>query len=59
MNYKIFKHRKKKRGGIQKIALKLFRVALESDFVAEIRKEEIAVCQDEANQQHYEVKYLS
>merc|ERR1719500_1052533 len=31
------------------------RVALESDFVAEIRKEEIAVCQDEANQQHYEV----
>ena len=46
----------KKRGGIQKIALKLFRVALESDFVAEIRKEEIAVCQDEANQQHYEVK---
>jgi len=31
------------------------RVAFESDFVAEIRKEEIAVCQDEANQQHYEV----
>ena len=42
--------------GFLKIALKLFRVALESDFVAEIRKEEIAVCQDEANQQHYEVK---
>ena len=33
-----------------------FRVAFESDFVAEIRKEEIAVCQDEANQQHYEVQ---
>ena len=32
-----------------------FRVAFESDFVAEIQKEEIAVCQDEANQQHYEV----
>jgi len=31
------------------------RVAFESDFVAEIRNEEIAVCQDEANQQHYEV----
>ena len=46
----------KKRWGVQKIAFKLFRVALESDFVSEIRKEEIAVCQDEANQQHYEVK---
>ena len=45
-----------KKRGVSKIALKLFRVALESDFVAEIRKEEIAVCQDEANQQHYEVK---
>ena len=36
-----------------------FRVAFESDFVAEIRKEEIAVCQDEANQQHYEVRIFT
>ena len=33
-------------------------MAFESDFVAEIRNEEIAVCQDEANQQHYEVNVI-
>ena len=33
------------------------RAALESDFVSEIRGEEIAVCQQEANQQHYEVRW--
>ena len=34
----------------------LSRGGLESEFAAEIRKAPIAVCQEEANEQHYEVR---